>query len=318
MANIIITNGIPDESLALLKGHQVSYPGLGKKFSKEELSLLLPTADALLAAGKVTDEMMALAPNLKVISNFGAGYDQIDVDAATKRKIPVTNIPYSTAVPTAEIAIGLILATARKIPELDRKMRIDPSSLFGLGKYTGFSLEGKTLGIIGMGNIGGIVADFGRVVGMKVIYHNRRQLHENQSHGAAYLPLNELLKASDVLSIHVPLTNNTQNILSKERLSLLKPTAIVINTARGGVMDYDALMAMLKKGELAGAGLDVFPKEPNVPEELLHFENVVLTPHVGTNTLDARNRMTAAACQAILDIFEGKRPKSLVNPSIYE
>lgn len=318
MKTVLITHGIPEENLALLKEYKIHYPGLGKAFSKEEIENLLPQTDAIITGGKITDEMMEMAPKLQIISNYGAGYDQVDVAAATKRKIPVTNIPRVTTIPTAEIAIGLLLATARKICELDAKIRKDPKSLFGLSKYTGFSLEGKTLGIVGMGNIGGIVAQFGRLMGMNVIYHNRRELPEDKSHGAVYKTLEELLKTADVVSLHMPLTDQTKNFISKEKLSLLKSSAIMINTARGGVMDYDGLIQMLKEGKLAGAGLDVFPNEPNVPEELFSFENVVLTPHIGTNTLDARNRMTKAACEPVLDIFEGKRPTNVVNTAIYE
>ena len=318
MATILITNGIPQENLTLFKGHVVHYPGFGKAFSKEELEQLLPQADAILTGGKVNKEMIDLAQKAKIISNFGAGYDQVDVTYATEKKIPVTNIPERTAIPTAEIAIGLMLCVAREICTLDQKIRENPTGQFGLTKYTGFSLEGKTLGVIGMGNIGGLVAQFGALMGMKVLYYNRQQLPEDRAHGAVYTQLNELLGSCDVVSIHTPLTRETTNLLSKEKLALLKKEAIVINTARGGVMDYDALITMLQEGKLAGAGLDVFPNEPNVPEALLTMKQVVLAPHIGTNTWEIRNKMAKAACENILTVLDGKRPKNVINPSVYE
>ncbi len=318
MAKILVLRGVPDEELVMLKGHTVFYPGLGKAFSKEEIFSYLPDVEAILASGKVDKEMIESAPKLKVISNFGAGYDQIDVQAATQRGIPVTNTPNITALPTAEIAIGLILSVARNLCVLNENIRENPQNQFGLSKFTGFSLGGKTLGIIGMGRIGGIVAQFGKLMGMKVLYHNRNKLKNEDAFDCEYTSLDELLKESDVVSIHTPLTLQSKNLLSKEKMALMKESSIVINTARGGVMDYDALIEMLEEGKLAGAGLDVFPNEPNVPEKLLPMKQVVLAPHVGTNTLDSRNKMTKAACENILKIFSEEKPENTVNPIVYE
>lgn len=318
MAQIIVTHGIPDGSLSMLKGHIVHYPGFRKAFTPQEMLSLLPETDAVLACGALTQEMIQTGKKLKIISNYGAGYDRIDVAEATRLSVPVTNCPDKTALPTAEIAIGLMLSVTRRIGELDRKLRRGkPEDAFGMGASMGMSLQGKSLGIIGMGNIGAYVADFGRMIGMKIAYYNRRRLSSEQEKDAVFLPLDELLLKADVVSIHCPLTDETRNLLSAQRLTLLKPSSVLINTARGAIVDIEALICMLKEGRLAGAGLDVFANEPHVPEALLHMEQVVLTPHIGTNTKEARDDMAAAACERILLALEGKRPPNVINPEVY-
>ena len=319
MAKIVVSFGIPADAFALLEGHTVYHPEYGKAYSKEELFRLLADADALLACGAVSGEMIAAAPRLKVISNYGAGYDRIDVEAATRRGIPVTNCPDSTAQPTAEIAIGLLLSCARRIGELDRKLRQQPpEAVFGMGRHMGMGLKGRTLGIIGLGHIGQVVAQFGRLMGMETVYYNRRPLAAEKEQGAKYLPLDQLLAAADIVSIHCPFTKETEGLLSRERLALMKSSAILINTARGGIVDYMALAQMLKEGKLFAAGLDVFPREPHIPAELIALENVVLTPHIGSNTMDARNAMAHDACLRIAEALAGRRPPNVVNPGIYE
>lgn len=319
MADIIVTHGIPDSAFVILQGHHVIRPESGKAFTSEELLSLLPDCDAVLSCGRFSEEMIKAAPKLKIISNYGAGYDKIDVWAATERGIPVTNCPDCTALPTAEIAIGLLLSCARRIGELDREMRkVPPESLFGMGRFMGMGLYGRTLGIIGLGNIGGIVADFGRLVGMRIVYYNRNRLPYEKEKGAEYLPLDELMKEADIISIHCPLTQATKGLLSAKRLSLLKPSAILINTARGAIVDEQALIDMLKEGKLFAAGLDVFSHEPHVAKDFISLDNVVLTPHIGTNTIDARNAMAHEAAIRILEVLAGRRPPNVVNPEIYQ
>ncbi len=318
MAEIVVTHGIPSGAFSILEGHRVSCPEFGRAYTRQELFPLLATADAVLACGQMSAEMIEAAPNLKIISNYGAGYDKIDVAAATKRGIIVTNCPESTAQPTAEVAIGLMLSCARRIGELDRGVRkAPPESLFGMGRHMGMGLSGRTLGIIGLGNIGMVVARFGQLMKMRVVYSNRRRLPVEKEQGAQYMALDELLSSADIISIHCPLTDETNNLLSAQRLSLLKPTAILINTARGAIVDYQAMAGMLREGKLFAAGLDVFPHEPHIPEELLSMDNVILTPHIGTNTLEARNAMAHDACVRILEGLSGRRPPNVVNPEIY-
>jgi len=319
MSKVLVTHSIPDSSFSILKEHHVLLPEKGKAFSRDELLSMLPDCDAVLACGRLNADLIQAAPRLRIISNYGAGYDKIDVWAATQRRIPVTNCPDCTAQPTAEIAIGLLLSCARRIGELDRELRrVPPESVFGMGRFMGMGLHGRTLGIIGLGNIGRVVADFGRLVGMRVVYHNRHRQSPEKENGAEYLPLDELLKQADIVSIHCPLTEETEGLLTSEKLSLLKSTAILINTARGAIVDEQALADMLKRGRLFGAGLDVFSHEPHIAKELIALDNVVLTPHIGTNTMDARNAMAYEASVRILEALAGRRPPNVVNPEIYE
>jgi len=317
MAQIIVTHGVPTKGLELLNEHTVHYPGTFNVFSREEMLNLVPTADAIIACGALPAEMIEAAPRLKIIANYGAGYDSVDVKAATQRGIPVTNTPDETREPTAEVAIGLMLAASRRICELNQRLRNEETSrVFGMGRHMGMGLKGNTLGIIGMGHIGGIVAEFGKLMGMRVVYHNRKPA--TNDHGAAYVSLEELLQSSQIVSIHCPLNDSTRNLISAERLGLMQERAILINTARGPVVDYEALAKRLRENKLMAAGLDVFHQEPNIPDDLLKLPNVVLTPHVGTNTQEARCEMISACCRRILDALAGKRPEHVVNPAIYE
>ena len=182
MAHIIVTHGVPQMGLELLKEHTVHYPGQFNVFDRDQMMALLPEAEAVIACGALPAEMIKAAPNLKIIANYGAGYDSVDVKTATELGIPVTNTPDETREPTAEVAIGLMLAVSRRICELNRRLREEPTpSVFGMGRHMGMGLQGNTLGIVGMGHIGGIVAEFGKLMGMKVIYHNRSNTIKNNT-----------------------------------------------------------------------------------------------------------------------------------------
>lgn len=317
---VLISHEIPLDGMERLKdGARLIYPEGKGAFSDQELMEYLPLADAMICAGHLRGEMLKQAPGLKIIVCYGAGYEKIDLKAASARRIPVANIPDSTAQATAELAMGLMLSVRRKIARLDRDMRGSEhlSGLFEMGYDMGNTLEGARLGIIGMGHIGRKLKDMARAMGMKVSYYNRRPLPPALSDLAAYRPLEELLAESDVVSIHCPLNRDSASLINAERLSLMKPGAVLINTARGGVVDMEALIEALSTGRLMGAGLDVYPDEPHVDGRLLKLPNVVLTPHIGANTVETRVKM-ARACQArILDAMAGRRPANVVNPEIY-
>lgn len=317
---VLISHEIPLDGMERLKdGARLIYPEGKGAFSDQELMEYLPLADAMICAGHLRGEMLKQAPGLKIIVCYGAGYEKIDLKAASARRIPVANIPDSTAQATAELAMGLMLSVRRKIARLDRDMRGSEhlSGLFEMGYDMGNTLEGARLGIIGMGHIGRKLKDMARAMGMKVSYYNRRPLPPALSDLAAYRPLEELLAESDVVSIHCPLNQDSASLINAERLSLMKPGAVLINTARGGVVDMEALIEALSTGRLMGAGLDVYPDEPHVDGRLLKLPNVVLTPHIGANTVETRVKM-AQACQArILDAMAGRRPANVVNPEIY-
>lgn len=317
---VLISHEIPLDGMERLKdGARLIYPEGKGAFSDQELMEYLPLADAMICAGHLRGEMLKQAPWLKIIVCYGAGYEKIDLKAASARCIPVANIPDSTAQATAELAMGLMLSVRRKIARLDRDMRGSEhlSGLFEMGRDMGNTLEGARLGIIGMGHIGRKLKDMARAMGMKVSYYNRRPLPPALSDLAAYRPVEELLAESDVVSIHCPLNRDSASLINAERLSLMKPGAVLINTARGGVVDMEALIEALSTGRLMGAGLDVYPDEPHVDGRLLKLPNVVLTPHIGANTVETRVKM-AQACQArILDALSGRRPANVVNPEIY-
>ena len=315
---VIVTHPIPRAGLkALFDRFEVYYPENGRHFTTQELLERLPACDAALACGPFTAEMITASPKLKIISNYGAGYDRVDVSAADEAGVIVTNIPDSTAEPTAELAFALLIDCYRRISWLDRHMRADaPEKSFGMGLNMAHDLAGSTLGIVGMGRIGQALCRMARAFGMNIAYHNRHRLPPEKENGAAYMSLDELLKVSDAVSIHCPLTEETRGLIGQRELALMKTGAVLINTSRGGTVDYIALCDALEEGKLRGAGLDVFPDEPHVPERLLRLDNVTLTPHVGTNTYEARDAMAAACAERIIDVLDGRRPPNMVNRAL--
>lgn len=315
MATILITHGVPAEGFAALKGHDLLYPGEGKVFSREELYERLPLAEAVLACGAMDEELIRQGQELKIIVCYGAGYEAIDVAAATRQGVLVANTPDAVTEVTAELAMALILCLSRRVCELNALMHgEEPREAFGIGKRMGTSLTGGTLGIVGMGRIGARVADFGRFMGMKVMYTARTPKPEQDALGARRVPLAELMGEADVVSLHCPHTPETAHMISRELLFSMKSTAFFINTARGRVVDEAALIDALRQGKIAGAGLDVFLGEPDVNEAFAKLPNAVLTPHIGSNTMQARALMGQAASRRILDALEGRRPECLLNP----
>lgn len=311
MATILLTHGLPTAGLDMLAGHRVIIPAPLTAFSRAELLSLLPEADAVIAGGLLDGEMIRRGTRLRVIANYGAGYDRVDVAEAALCGIPVTNIPEQVTAATAELALGLMLAVSRRIGEMNLRLRQEePSALFGVGKNMGRGLAGQTLGILGLGRIGGAVARLGRALGMEVLGFNR---HGVDPAVAQPVPLEALLAKADVLSIHCPLTPETRGMVDAAMLVRMKSGAILINTARGAIVDSDALADAIEGGHLAGAGLDVFPDEPNVPQRLLRLPQCVLTPHMGTNAADTREAMLRACCRQVLDALEGRRPANIVN-----
>lgn len=311
MATILITHGIPTAGLEALSGHEMIMPAPLAAYSMDELRALIPSADAVIAGGRLPGDLIRAGKRLKIIANYGAGYDGVDVAAASACGIPVTNIPWTVTDATAELAIGLMLAVSRRIGEMNLRLRReDSASLFGMGRFMGDTLQGRTLGIIGCGRIGTQVAQVAKVLGMRVIAHSRRPV---SSEVAENCDLQTLLAISDVISLHCPSTPETRHLLNEDAFAVMKHSAIVINTARGAVIDHAALISALRSGRLAGAGLDVYPDEPNIPAALLDMDNVVCTPHIGANTAQTRADMAAACARQILDALAGKRPESIVN-----
>ena len=311
MATILITHGIPTAGLEGLAAHRIIMPAPLAAYSMEELQELIPQADAVIAGGKLPAEVIRAGKRLKIIANYGAGYDSVDIAAAAECGIPVTNIPDTVTDATAELAIGLMLAVSRRIGEMNLRLRREASAgLFGMGRYMGSTLQGRTLGIIGYGRIGRRVGQIARALGMRVVACSRRGVSDE---GVENVSLEELLSRAEVVSLHCPLTEQTRHLLDREAFGKMKPGAMLVNTARGGIVDHDALTEALRSGKLAGAGLDVYPQEPSIPEELLAMDNVVCTPHVGANTAQTREAMAEACAAQILDALAGRRPVNLVN-----
>lgn len=311
MAVILITHGIPAEGFSLLEGHEIIMPEPLAAYTMEELAVLIRRADAVVAGGKLPGDVIRQGKQLRIIANYGAGYDGVDVRAAAECGVPVTNIPDTVTQDTAELALGLMLAVSRRIGEMNLRLRREASqNLFGMGRYMGRSLRGRTLGIVGCGRIGRRTAEMAKALGMHVLGYSRRGADP-----AAVTPvdLETLLRESDVVSLHCPLTAETRGLIGAEAFAMMKPGAMLINTARGAVVDTDALVAAIESGHLAGAGLDVYPEEPSVPQRLLEFDNVVCTPHVGTNTEQTRCEMAQACSRQILDVLAGKQPENIVN-----
>ncbi len=288
--------------------------------SKEEFLKNVEGITALVTDSrvKVDEEVMkAAGPQLKIISNYAAGFNNIDVEAASKKGIVVTNTPGAVNNATADIAWALMFSIARRVAEGDRLIRMgEPwswSPLFFLGR----DFTGKTLGIIGAGRIGMTMAKRACGFEMRIIYVDGRANEQLEKElGARRVDLKTLLKEADYISIHAPLTPETRHLISENEFAMMKSTSILINTSRGPVVDEQALVNALKTRTIWGAGLDVFENEPYVDPELFKLDNVVMTPHIGTATPDARRNMAIMAAQNILDMMEGKVPVGIVNREV--
>lgn len=264
---------------------------------------------------KITREMLEDS-NIKIIAKHGVGVDNIDLDAATEFGIPVTITPNANAVSVAELTMTFIFALSKKLVELHRTLYEKRQFVSSIG----VELLGKTLGIVGFGSIGKEVAKRALCLGMHVLVHDPYvEANVLKEFGAEGVELDELLKRSDFVSLHVPLNERTRHLIDREKLSLMKKTAYLINTARGDVVDENALVEALKSGQIAGAALDVFDPEPLPPDSpLFDCPNLIMTPHVGAHTYEAILRMNMMAAESIIDFFNGRVPKHVVNNKVIE
>ncbi len=304
---IALTTTLPAEGFRRLldKGYRMTVIGDCADDSWREAEVLVSTFDY-----KVSREMIEAMPQLKLIANFGAGYNNIDLDACRERGIRVTNTPQPVIEPTAELAFALMIDVARRVSEFDRKVR-DGKAVFGVMRNLSHSLYGKTLGILGMGRIGQALARRAAASGMRILYHNRKPLRsevveELRSKGvvAEYVDFQTLLQDSDFVSLNLPYTPEVHHIIGKPELGMMKRTAYLINTARGAHVHEEALVEALKSGIIAGAALDVYEFEPQISAELLTLPNVVLSPHTGTGTWEGRIAMCENVCDNILAFAE--------------
>ncbi|MFB3921924.1 MAG: 2-hydroxyacid dehydrogenase [Terriglobia bacterium] len=277
-------------------------------------------AEGLLAVGvRVNEDVLSQAGKLRVVSNCGVGYDNIDVAACTRRKIVVTNTPDVLTDTTADLAFALLLAVARRVAEADRFVRDGRWGRWEFGMMWGADVHHKTLGIWGFGRIGQAVARRARGFDMKILYHSRRRVDKDLENElrARFVDRDTLLRESDFLSLHTPMTPETHHLIGPREFSLMKPSAFLINTARGKVVDEEALVAALKSKRLAGAGLDVFEHEPHLHPELPKLDNVVLLPHVGSATGETRLKMAMLAAENLLAALAGRRPPNVINSELF-
>lgn len=277
-------------------------------------------ADGLftLLTEKIDKDLLDMAPRLKVVSNMAVGFDNIDVAECTKRGILVCNTPGVLTETTADLAWALLMAAARRITEAERFLRENKWTTWSPMLLTGMDIYGATLGIIGFGRIGQAVARRAKGFGMKVLYYNRTARPDLEaSMGVRRATLEELLSTSDFVSIHVPLTEETRGMIGERELSLMKPTAVLVNTARGQVVDEEALCQALKERWIFAAGLDVFHEEPLPADSPLRdLDNVVLLPHIGSASIATRTKMAVMAAQNLIQALSGKRPEHVVNPEV--
>lgn len=311
--NILITTKLPREGFTEMANHYVIMPEK-HKFTPEEFLALIPEADFIISTFdyKITREMIMAGTNLKAIINFGVGFNNVDLKAAGERNLIVTNTPLPVIEPTAEHAFTLMLAVSHRVAELDRRMRMPNSDIeFGVMMNLGVAIYGKTLGIIGMGNIGKSVARRASACGMKILYNKRHRLtpEEEKEYNATFVEVDELLRNSDYVSLHCPYTPETHHIIDEQAFLKMKDGAILINTARGACVDEAALVRALQNRKLFGAGLDVYEFEPKLTPELYTLDNVVLSPHIGTGTIDARIEMCHNCCRNIQYFLDGKYEK---------
>ncbi len=320
---IFITQPIPEKALARLREvgevelnlnslHIITKPELTAALKRNRylLCLLHDTVDA---------EVINASPDLKLIASMAIIPAGIDVAAATVRRIPVTTIPPVVTEATADLHWALLLSVARRVVEADRALR---SGVFPGGqsmRFVGSEVHGKTLGIIGLGSIGEAVARRSRGFGMRILYTKRRRLDEARETalGVEYRSLDDLLRESDFVSVNVALTPETVHLIGHREFAVMRPSAYLVNTSRGPIVDEKALLRALKDKRIAGAALDVYEHEPMVEPALIQLPNVVLTPHLGSAALETREQMASIVVDNVVAVIEGRRPPNLFNPEVY-
>jgi lactate dehydrogenase-like 2-hydroxyacid dehydrogenase len=316
---VVVTRAIPGAALELLaQSAHVDANAADTAYTPEELAAHARDADAIVAllTDRIDDALLARCPRVKVVANVAVGYDNVDVAAAARRGVVVTNTPGVLTDATADFAFALLLAVARNVVPADRYVREGRFREWMMMAFHGAELGGRTLGIAGFGRIGRAVARRGRAFGMHVIYTGRRRAEAavEDACDARFVDKETLIASSDVLSLHLPLTPQTRHFLGAPEFALMKSSAIVINTARGPVIDEAALAEALTAGAIGGAGLDVFEREPAVDPALLAAPNTVLAPHIGSATTETRTRMALTAAENVLAVLAGNAPPNRVAP----
>ncbi|RPI60864.1 MAG: D-glycerate dehydrogenase [Ignavibacteriales bacterium] len=309
---IFVTREIPEAGIRLLKnkGFEVSVYKKDQPIPKNELKKAIKNCDGLISmlSDKIDKEIVDSMKNCKVIANYAVGFNNIDIDYAKSKGIIATNTPDVLTDSTADLTIALVLACARKISESEKLVRDKKFVGWKPKLFLGMELRKKYFGILGAGRIGTEVAKRAHSFGCKIIYYSNSKNDFLESElKAKKMSLNSILNKSDIISLHLPLNKNSYNLLNEEKLKLLKSSAILINTARGEILDESYLIKMLKQNKVSSAGFDVYQKEPNLNTEFYKLKNVVLLPHIGSATVEARNKMSLLAAKNVIAVLSGKR-----------
>jgi glyoxylate reductase len=319
---VYVTRLIPDDGMKLLYDKcEVTVNPHDRVATRQEIIDNIKGKDAMLCllTDTIDAEIMDANPNVKIIANYAVGFNNIDVQAATQRGIPVSNTPGVLTDTTADMAWTLIMSTARRVVEGDKFTRAGKYKGWGPLLLVGQDVHHKTLGIIGFGRIGQTVAKRAAGFDMKILYYDVNKMPEvAQKYNAEYRELDDLLRESDIISLHVDLNDSTRHLIGEREFGLMKDTAYLINTARGPVVDENALVQALKNNCIAGAGLDVFENEPALAPGLAELDNVVIPPHIASATRETRGAMARIAAENVIAALEGRKPPTIVNPEVWK
>ena len=313
---VLVTREIPEAGLHPLEDFDVTVLSEAPPERGELLEAVRGSEGVLsTVTEKIDGEFMdAAGDGLKVVANLAVGYDNVDLEAANERGVIVTNTPGVLDETTADVAFMLLLAAARRLGESERVLRAGRWEWWGPKLFMGPDVWGKKLGIVGLGRIGQAVARRAKGFDMEILYHNRSRKEEAEEElGARFMDLEELLETADFVTIHTPLTDETRHLIGATELGKMKSEAVLVNTSRGPVVDEGALADALAEGPIFAAGLDVYEKEPKVHPKLLELENVVLAPHIGSGSIETRNKMAALAAENLAAVLRGEEPKTPVN-----
>lgn len=321
--SVLITKRIYPEAVEFVRQHcEVDYEATDNGLNPDELRKRIRGKQAVVSqlADTFDAEVIGGLEGIRIISNVAVGFDNVDVPAATSAGILVSNTPDVLTETTADLAFALLLATARRLVEAHQYLHAGQWRKSAIDLMVGQDVHHRTLGIVGLGRIGQAVARRGRGFSMKILYHDAvRASREVETELAAeFVPLEQLLSESDFVSLHVPLSGATRKLIGAPELRLMKASAILVNTSRGPVVDEAALAASLRDGMIAGAGLDVFEREPQIHPELLDLPQAVLSPHIGSASVDTRRRMSMTAVENAVAAMEGRRPPNLLNPELWQ
>ena len=317
---VFVTRRIPQPGLDLLKDFDMTLNPEDRVLTKQELIAGGKGKDAVLCllTDPIDGEIMDALPTVKIFANYAVGFNNIDVEAATKRKVAITNTPGVLTDTTADFAWTLLMAAGRRLVEADKYCRAGKYEGWGPMLFLGHDIHHKTLGIVGMGRIGQAVARRAHGFEMKILYTDEFRLppEKEQELRATFVSLEQLLKESDFVSLHVPLMASTKHLVGKKQLEMMKKTAVLVNTSRGPVVDERALVEALKNQTIFAAGLDVYEEEPRLAPGLADLDNVTIPPHIASASIDTRAKMATMAASNIIAFFKGEKPPNIVNPEV--